>query len=108
MRTGSSALFSLLSPIILKITNKGSIKSSCCWSLILWRRGHKDAINVSTKKVVLSKEELEKRQKELMAKNLPKRKPILGVKRVVLISSGKGGVGKSTIAGIFILSIIHD
>ncbi|CAG7835274.1 unnamed protein product [Allacma fusca] len=46
----------------------------------------------------LSPEELEKRRKEMMAKNLPKRKPIEGVKNVVLVSSAKGGVGKSTIA----------
>lgn len=47
----------------------------------------------------LTKEELEARQKALMAKNLPKRKPIAGVKKVVLVASGKGGVGKSTVAG---------
>ena len=47
----------------------------------------------------LSPEEMEKRRREMMAKNLPKRKPIDGVKNVVLVSSAKGGVGKSTIAG---------
>lgn len=36
------------------------------------------------------------RQAELMARNLPKRKPLPGVKDIVIIASGKGGVGKST------------
>ncbi|XP_061467583.1 iron-sulfur protein NUBPL isoform X3 [Rhineura floridana] len=33
-----------------------------------------------------------------MAKGLPKQKPIQGVKQVLVIASGKGGVGKSTTA----------
>ncbi|XP_050293313.1 iron-sulfur protein NUBPL [Anthonomus grandis grandis] len=41
---------------------------------------------------------LKSRQKELMARGLPKKKPINGVKHIVLVSSGKGGVGKSTTA----------
>lgn len=46
-----------------------------------------------------SKEEaIKARQKELMKKGLPKRKTIEGVKHVILVSSGKGGVGKSTTA----------
>ncbi|CAH0387879.1 unnamed protein product [Bemisia tabaci] len=36
------------------------------------------------------------RQRELMAKGLPKKKPILGVKQILLVASGKGGVGKTT------------
>ncbi|XP_018572393.1 iron-sulfur protein NUBPL [Anoplophora glabripennis] len=40
--------------------------------------------------------DLEKRRKEVMAKGLPKQKPIKGVKHIVLVCSGKGGVGKST------------
>lgn len=31
-----------------------------------------------------------------MARGLPKQKPIAGVKQVVVVASGKGGVGKST------------
>lgn len=34
-----------------------------------------------------------------MARGLPKRKSIHGVKHVVVVASGKGGVGKSTTAG---------
>lgn len=41
----------------------------------------------------------EDRKKAMMARGLPKRKPIDGVKNIVLIASGKGGVGKSTVAG---------
>lgn len=34
-----------------------------------------------------------------MARGLPKQKPIAGVKAVIVVASGKGGVGKSTTAG---------
>ncbi|KAJ8977660.1 hypothetical protein NQ317_002463 [Molorchus minor] len=39
-----------------------------------------------------SQVDMEKRRKEMMAKGLPKQKPIKGVKHIVLVSSGKGGV----------------
>ncbi len=42
--------------------------------------------------------ELTQRQKDLMAKSLPKKKSLDGVKNVILVASGKGGVGKSTTA----------
>lgn len=42
---------------------------------------------------------LQERQKQQMAKGLPKQKPIAGVKQVIVVASGKGGVGKSTTAG---------
>ena len=41
---------------------------------------------------------LSKRQKELMSRGLPKKRNIEGVKNVLLVASGKGGVGKSTTA----------
>lgn len=34
-----------------------------------------------------------------MRKKLPQKKPIKGVKHIILVASGKGGVGKSTTAG---------
>ena len=36
---------------------------------------------------------------EAMGRGLPKKWPIAGVKHVVVVASGKGGVGKSTTAG---------
>lgn len=38
------------------------------------------------------------RQAELMARSLPKRSPLPFVKEIVIVASGKGGVGKSTTA----------
>ncbi|XP_075699961.1 iron-sulfur cluster transfer protein NUBPL isoform X2 [Rhinoderma darwinii] len=43
-------------------------------------------------------EKLKRRQAEVMSRGLPKQKPIPGVKHVVVVASGKGGVGKSTTA----------
>ena len=34
-----------------------------------------------------------------IARGLPKKWPIAGVKNVVVVASGKGGVGKSTVSG---------
>ncbi|RZC37312.1 iron-sulfur protein NUBPL, partial [Asbolus verrucosus] len=42
--------------------------------------------------------DLEKHRAKLMAKGLPTKKPIIGVEHIILVSSGKGGVGKSTTA----------
>lgn len=42
--------------------------------------------------------ELQERQKQQMARGLPKQKPIPGVKQIIVVASGKGGVGKSTTA----------
>lgn len=36
------------------------------------------------------------RQIELMARSLPKRAPLPGVANIIVVASGKGGVGKST------------
>ena len=33
-------------------------------------------------------------------RGLPKKWPIAGVKHIVVVASGKGGVGKSTVAGM--------
>lgn len=37
-----------------------------------------------------------KRRQQVMGKGLPKQKSIKGVKQILLVASGKGGVGKST------------
>lgn len=45
-------------------------------------------------------ENLKQRRTQIMSRGLPKQKPIEGVKQVIVVASGKGGVGKSTTAGI--------
>lgn len=40
--------------------------------------------------------ELNEHKKKIMSRGLPQKKPIDGVKHIILVSSGKGGVGKST------------
>jgi len=47
-----------------------------------------------------SNNELSEHQRKLMARNLPQKKPIQGVKSVIVVASGKGGVGKSTTSGV--------
>lgn len=49
---------------------------------------------------------LQERQRQHMARGLPKQKPIPGVKEVIVVASGKGGVGKSTTAGLMALTFL--
>lgn len=35
-----------------------------------------------------------------MGRSLPEKKPLPGVKSIILVASGKGGVGKTTTAGV--------
>jgi hypothetical protein len=58
-------------------------------------------VNIYCNRQKTENSKLEKRQAELMARGLPKQKPITGVKQIILVASGKGGVGKSTTAGEF-------
>ncbi|KAM0737160.1 Iron-sulfur cluster transfer protein NUBPL [Formica fusca] len=60
----------------------------------LWQRHKKYNTTVDAAKT--RQESIEARQKEIMARGLPKRKRIKGVKQILLVASGKGGVGKST------------
>ncbi|MBZ3869668.1 Iron-sulfur protein NUBPL, partial [Sciurus carolinensis] len=41
---------------------------------------------------------LKQRRTQIMSRGLPKQKQIEGVKQVIVVASGKGGVGKSTTA----------
>ncbi|NP_001171954.1 iron-sulfur protein NUBPL precursor [Rattus norvegicus] len=43
-------------------------------------------------------EALKQRRTQIMSRGLPKQKPIEGVREVIVVASGKGGVGKSTTA----------
>ncbi|KAK2719769.1 iron-sulfur cluster transfer protein NUBPL-like isoform X2 [Artemia franciscana] len=43
-------------------------------------------------------QDLKKRQEAMMARSLPKQVSIPGVNHIILVSSGKGGVGKSTVS----------
>ncbi|XP_075149434.1 NUBP iron-sulfur cluster assembly factor, mitochondrial isoform X2 [Haematobia irritans] len=49
-----------------------------------------------TKRLISSK--VSPHQEALMARGLPKRKNLPGVENIVVVASGKGGVGKSTVA----------
>ncbi|KYQ57661.1 Iron-sulfur protein NUBPL [Trachymyrmex zeteki] len=79
-----------MSNVIVRPRFSGYLKS--LW--YLWRRQHSTVID-STK---TKQQNLEARQREIMARGLPKRKRIKEVKQILLIASGKGGVGKSTTA----------
>ncbi|XP_051154180.1 iron-sulfur protein NUBPL [Leptopilina boulardi] len=60
------------------------------WSLIL---NHMPKNHFCT---IKSSQDLENRRREVMGRGLPKKKPIEGVKQILIVASGKGGVGKST------------
>ncbi|KAM9777747.1 iron-sulfur cluster transfer protein NUBPL [Neosynchiropus ocellatus] len=51
---------------------------------------------------------LAERQKQLMSRGLPRQKPLSGVKQVVVVASGKGGVGKSTTAVNLALAMMSN
>lgn len=59
---------------------------------------HQNAYNFRHKTSGAGDRALQERQKQHMARGLPKQKPIAGVKEVIVVASGKGGVGKSTTA----------
>lgn len=43
-----------------------------------------------------------------MGRGLPEKKPLPGVKSIILVASGKGGVGKTTTAGMSHTSSLHS
>ncbi|XP_043475281.1 iron-sulfur protein NUBPL [Leptopilina heterotoma] len=60
------------------------------WSLILNRVPKKHFCTNKTS------QDLESRRREVMGRGLPRKKAIEGVKQILIVASGKGGVGKST------------
>eukprot|EP00112_Aurelia_sp_Birch-Aquarium-sp1_P011836 Seg2489.2 transcript_id=Seg2489.2/GoldUCD/mRNA.D3Y31 product="Iron-sulfur protein NUBPL" protein_id=Seg2489.2/GoldUCD/D3Y31 len=75
---------------VLKFFRKlKAVQSYCCC-----RYSHDDPFGTSRNKPPSRAE----RQKQMMARGLPKQKPLQGVKDIVMVASGKGGVGKSTTA----------
>ncbi|CAJ0931856.1 unnamed protein product [Ranitomeya imitator] len=70
------------------------------------QRCRRDAVSaVSFSSAAGSREEkVKSRQAEMMAHGLPKLKPIPGVMHVLVVASGKGGVGKSTTADLYVCS----
>ncbi|XP_060919531.1 iron-sulfur protein NUBPL [Labrus mixtus] len=86
--------YSRLSHLLRISADKGSVlqkgpeikhAASCCLQFVRCQRS-------------VDSKALQERQKQVMAKGLPKQKPITGVKQVIVVASGKGGVGKSTTA----------
>ena len=54
------------------------------------------SIQLVTQTSTVNQENLSQKQKEILARGLPKQKAIDGVKQILIVASGKGGVGKST------------
>ncbi|NXK48733.1 NUBPL protein, partial [Chauna torquata] len=53
-------------------------------------------------------EVLQDKRARILSRGLPKQKPIEGVKQVLVMASGKGGVGKSTTAGKIFLIFVQS
>ncbi|GLD47546.1 iron-sulfur protein NUBPL isoform X3 [Lates japonicus] len=72
-------------PSVLRTGTEIKHGPACCLQFIRYQRS-------------VDSKALQERQKQQMARGLPKQKPIAGVKQVIVVASGKGGVGKSTTA----------
>ncbi|KPI95387.1 Iron-sulfur protein NUBPL [Papilio xuthus] len=58
----------------------------------------KNVFSILSIRLKHDKNDLEEHKKKVMARGLPEKKPLPGVKSIILVASGKGGVGKTTTA----------
>nr|XP_028576921.1 iron-sulfur protein NUBPL isoform X3 [Podarcis muralis] len=63
-----------------------------------WGGAATSAVSARFRSSNANDEVLKEKRSKIMARGLPKQKPIQGVKQVLVVASGKGGVGKSTTA----------
>lgn len=62
---------------------------------------------ISVARLKHTKHELNEHRAKVMGRGLPEKKPLPGVKSIILVASGKGGVGKTTTAGLHFVLISH-
>ncbi|EZA46718.1 hypothetical protein DMN91_005532 [Ooceraea biroi] len=78
---------------MLNITAKSRLGKHLRQLQYMWQRPKEYGTTIDS-----TRASQEARQREIMARGLPKRKRIKDVKQILLVASGKGGVGKSTTA----------
>ncbi|XP_049622718.1 iron-sulfur protein NUBPL [Suncus etruscus] len=83
----------------------GSWKHVLLWGGVLLRGGGRASAVFERSRMMVCRRQLSgpesetlKRRTQIMSRGLPKQKPIEGVKQIIVVASGKGGVGKSTTA----------
>lgn len=53
---------------------------------------------LKTSKIIRNYSQITEHQKAILSRGLPKQRELTGVKKIICVASGKGGVGKSTVA----------
>ncbi|XP_026763907.1 iron-sulfur protein NUBPL [Galleria mellonella] len=65
---------------------------------LLFSRINHNLPSINTIRLTNTKNDLKEHRARVMARGLPEKKPLPGVKSIILVASGKGGVGKTTTA----------